>query len=69
MAIDKAGGKLVVDHQAIPGLMGAMTMAYGVNDPRALDRISRGDEITAKVVVSGGSYLLDNVTVVAKTAK
>lgn len=62
VSIDKAGKQLTIDHEAIPGFMGAMTMAYPVKDEHALDSVSPGDQITAKVVSSGGSYWLEDVT-------
>jgi Cu/Ag efflux protein CusF len=40
--IDRAAGRLVIDHQAIPGYMGAMTMPYAVSSPNALDHIVPG---------------------------
>jgi Cu/Ag efflux protein CusF len=43
--------------------MGAMTMAYLVKDERALDNLSPGDHVTAKIVSSGGSFCLENITV------
>ena len=67
VAIDKAGARLTIDHEAIPGFMGAMTMAYTVKDPHAFDVVSSGDEITAKVVSSGGSYWLEDVQAAKRT--
>ena len=43
--IDRAAGKLVIDHQAIPGYMGAMTMPYAVSNPNFLDRMEPGMDI------------------------
>lgn len=40
--IDRAAGRLVIDHQAIPGYMGAMTMPYPVSSPELLDGIAPG---------------------------
>jgi protein SCO1/2 len=37
ISIDKAQGRMVVDHEAIPGFMGAMAMPYPVADPKLLD--------------------------------
>jgi Cu/Ag efflux protein CusF len=37
--------QLVVDHKAIPGVMGAMTMGYTVTPPSLLDQIKVGDTI------------------------
>jgi protein SCO1/2 len=43
VSIDKPGRKLTVDHEAIPGFMGAMTMAYPVKDEHLLDNLSPAD--------------------------
>jgi Cu/Ag efflux protein CusF len=43
--IDLAAGKLVINQQAIPGYMGAMTMPYTVSDSDLLDQIKPGMEI------------------------
>jgi Cu/Ag efflux protein CusF len=40
--VDRAAGKLVIDHQAIPGYMGAMTMPYAVSNPDMLHNIEPG---------------------------
>jgi protein SCO1/2 len=62
VAVDKAGKKVTVDHEAIPGFMGAMTMMYPVKDEHALDGIAVGDQVTAKVVSRGGpDYWLEDV--------
>jgi protein SCO1/2 len=67
VAIDKAQERLLIDHQEIPGLMGAMTMPYAVADPGTLGRVTAGDEITADVVVTD-SMRLDNVVVTGKSS-
>src|ERR1700730_15841384 len=61
VSIDKSGTKLTVDHQAIPGFMGAMTMAYAVKDEHQFDNLSPGDQVTAKVVSNGGEVWLENI--------
>lgn len=63
VSIDKASKQLTVDHEAIPGFMGAMTMPYPVKDERALGNLSAGDQINAKVVSSNGSYWLEEIAV------
>jgi Cu/Ag efflux protein CusF len=40
--VDRAAGTLVIDHQAIPGYMSAMTMPYAVSNPDVLDHIVPG---------------------------
>ena len=47
--IDHAAGKLVIDHQAIPGYMGAMTMPYAVSGPELLDRAKPGMDIRFRI--------------------
>jgi len=66
VSIDKSQKQMVVDHEAIPGFMGAMAMPYAVQDPAVLDKVGPGDQITAQVVVSEGGVVLDNINVVAK---
>jgi protein SCO1/2 len=64
--VDKSQQHLVVDHEEIPGFMGAMTMPYPVADAATLERVSPGDQITADVVVTENQIRLDNVVVVKK---
>lgn len=65
VAIDRAGKRLTVDHEAIPGFMGAMTMAYPVRGEHGLEGLAAGDQVTAKVVSSEGSYWLEEVAIVS----
>jgi protein SCO1/2 len=70
VSIDEANGILVVDGEAIPGFMEAMTMPYQLKNPRDAATLHPGDEITADVLVSKGSaqtVVLDHVVVVAQT--
>jgi protein SCO1/2 len=64
VAVDKPRKKITVDHEAIPGFMGAMTMPYPVKDEHLLDNLSPGDHITAKVVSTGSEFWLDNIVTV-----
>ncbi len=63
LAVDKPGKKVTVDHADIPGFMGAMAMPYPVKDETLLEKLSAGDQITAKVVSSGGEYWLEAIAV------
>jgi protein SCO1 len=65
--VDKAQQHLVIDHEEIPGFMGAMTMPYPVADAVTLERVSPGDQITADVVVGDNQVRLENVVVVKKS--
>jgi protein SCO1 len=66
VAVDTKGSSVIVDHQAIPGFMDAMTMAYPVRDVRVLQPLNVGDEITADVVVASDGAYLDNIVVTKK---
>lgn len=66
VAVDARGSSVVVDHQAIPGFMDAMTMSYPVRDVRILAPLNVGDEITADVVVASDGAYLDNIVVTKK---
>ncbi len=41
---------ITLDHEAVPGFMEAMTMAYKVKDPSVLGELHPGDRITATIV-------------------
>jgi protein SCO1/2 len=68
MSIDKLGHELIVDHDAIPGFMEAMTMPYEVSDNSMLTQVSPGDEINADIKVQGDRIAIDELKVVKKAA-
>src|SRR6185312_3981791 len=51
MSVDRLGHELIIDHDAIPGFMDAMTMPYPVKDEAMLDQVAAGDEIEADLRV------------------
>lgn len=59
------GGKLTVDHEPIPGLMGAMVMPFDVG-PDVAPHFAAGDIIRGRLVVSRYGYRLVEV---AKTGE
>jgi protein SCO1/2 len=64
VSIDRSAKQVTINHEDIPGFMGAMTMPYAVKDERALERLAPNDLVTAKVVVvSGGSVWLEELVV------
>jgi protein SCO1 len=64
VSIDRSAKQVTIDHEDIPGFMGAMTMPYAVKDERALEPLAPNDLVTAKVVVgSGGSNWLEEIVV------
>lgn len=57
---------LVLEHEAIPGFMGAMTMAYPVADGVDVSEFAVGDAVTFKVEVpEPGAYRVFDVERVA----
>lgn len=50
VSLDAAGQEILLDHEAIPGLMEAMTMQYKVSDPAVMTEVHPGDRITATLV-------------------
>jgi protein SCO1/2 len=67
-SISKPTHEVVVDHEAIPGFMGAMEMPYPVADAASLDKIAKGDEIRADLVVTDGRPLLENIVITKKAS-
>ena len=69
VSTDVAHGIVVVDHEAIPGFMDAMTMPYQLKDPSIASDLHPGDTITADVLVSKSSeqtVVLDHIVVIAQ---
>lgn len=69
VSTDAAKGEVTVNHEAISGLMEAMTMPYKLKDASILGELHPGDVITADVLVSTdpeADYLLDHIVVVAQ---
>ena len=66
VSVDASAGQVAVKHDAIPGLMGAMTMSYAVKDDSPLTTIKAGDQIKADLVVDRDHYRmwLEHVQVV-----
>jgi protein SCO1/2 len=70
VSTNAAKGEVLLDHQAIPGFMEAMTMPYKLKDAGILSELHPGDVITADVLVSqdaDAEILLDHIVVVAQS--
>lgn len=61
VSVDASSRTLVIDHKAIPGLMGAMTMSYRVGEREDVGAIRKKEEISAEVVVAGGETHLEGI--------
>ncbi len=75
LSTDPADGEVTLDHEAIPGFMGAMTMPYKLVSPNLLSELHPGDVLTADLLVDqispdpeGGfrNARLDDLVVVAQ---
>jgi protein SCO1/2 len=62
-SIDVPNHQIVVDGDAIPGYMDAMSMPYTVQDDHALKTLTVGDIIHADLVVQGNDSHLENIQV------
>ena len=71
VSVDAAKGSIVLDHEAVPGFMEAMTMSYKLKDAGIISELHPGDRITAKLLVRkvGDDYSdpkLDEIVVTAQ---
>ena len=58
VSVDAKRGSVVLNHEAVPGFMDAMTMAYPLKDPTIASELHTGDVITATLLVrkTGDGY-------------
>jgi Cu/Ag efflux protein CusF len=65
---DADAGKITVDHEDIPGYMGAMEMTESVSDPKMLEPIKTGDKIAFEMQRSGSKLLITKLTKIGEVA-
>ncbi|MCB9680127.1 MAG: SCO family protein [Alphaproteobacteria bacterium] len=61
-------GEVIVDHEAVPGLMGAMVMPFGLSDSARDAGLKPGDRIVARLMVHPDGTVLDKVRVTGHQA-
>lgn len=57
-SVDPERGQVTIDHEEIPGFMGAMTMTFEVKDPGLLEGLDAGAEVDFRVKEEGGRYVV-----------
>jgi protein SCO1 len=60
---DAARGEVMIDTEAIPGLMGAMTMPYKLAQPGIASELHPGDHVTARLRITTSASVLDQIDV------
>jgi len=63
---DAAKGIVTIDTEAIPNLMGAMTMPYKLAQPGVATELHPGDHVTARLRISTTASVLDQIDVTAQ---
>jgi len=63
VSVDKNEGTVTLAHDAIPGYMSAMTMAYPVKDKWALDVLKPGQTVHATLVVASDRAWLEGIVI------
>ena len=63
VSIDKPSKMAIINGEAVPGFMDAMTMPYQVKPEGELDKLAPGDSIEADVVVQDDNGWLENIVV------
>jgi protein SCO1/2 len=64
--IQDEGRTMIIDHEEMPGYMGAMTMPFRVNDPAESNGISPGDEIKFTYQVAELSSWIEDIQTTGK---
>jgi protein SCO1/2 len=71
VSVDAAKGSVLLDHEAVPGFMDAMTMSYKLKDANIASELHAGDRITATLLVTKTADgfenpMLDQIVVTAQ---
>jgi protein SCO1/2 len=71
VSVDAAKGSVLLDHEAVPGFMEAMTMSYKLKDASVISELHPGDRITAKLLVhkTADGYADPNLDEIVVTAQ
>lgn len=67
ISVNKTERRVIVQHNAIPGFMDAMTMGFALRDTSYFDILQPGDDLSAKLVVEQGRTFLDEIALTRHT--
>lgn len=59
--VEVLDGRLKIDHQAIPGYMGAMQMTFPVSRPELLNGLKAGDQVHGQLNVVDGQPVISQL--------
>ena len=59
--VEVVDGRLKIDHQAIPGYMGAMQMTFPVSSPELLSGLKSGDHVHGQLNVIDGQPVISQL--------
>lgn len=68
VAIDRSRQQIMVSHSEVAGYMPAMTMPFRLKNTNLLQSLSKGDEISATLVVAGNQSWLEDLHVARKAS-
>jgi protein SCO1/2 len=60
--VEVSGGQLKLDHEAIPGYMGAMQMTFPVSKPELLQGLKPGDHVHGQLKVTDGQPVITELS-------
>lgn len=63
LEVEAKKNQILLQHEAVPGFMEAMTMAYKVADPAAVGELHRNDRISATLAVLPSGAELRNIVI------
>lgn len=66
VTVDTVHKEIVLDAAEIPGFMEAMTMPYKLKNPSIISELHPGDSITATLIATDSSDLLDQIVIIAQ---
>ncbi len=66
--VDAKKQEILLQHEAVPGFMVAMTMPYKVTDPAAVNELHANDKITATIVIKASGTELQDVVITGQAA-